>query len=393
MSRGILWCGFAVVLAAGGAAVADDNPAAKRPAAPKAKPKENPVYTDPAQADDDYAFQGEYRGWQTPSGTIRSAEAIGLQVIAEGQGKFQAVKYYGGLPGAGWKGREKYMLTGERVGNRVELLGEQADIVVADGVATILDHKGKRIGELQRVERTSPTMGAAPPPGAIVLFNGGPTEHFINPKLSPDGYLLAGTDTKGAWNDFRLHGEFRLPYKPEARGQDRGNSGFYLQGRYEVQVLDSFGLEGIENECGALYKTRRPNLNMCLPPLQWQTYDLEFHAPKFDADGKKVQDMRITIWHNGVPIHMNQPIPNKTGAGKPEAPEPLPIKLQDHGNPVVYRNLWLVDLSQPTSGSANLPLPPSGPPVPITFYPPYPYPAPPPVQVTAGWIAIAPFAP
>lgn len=347
--------------------------------------KDGPVYLDPAAADADYALQGEYRGWQAPVGSIRSAEAIGLHVVALGDGKFEAVKFYGGLPGAGWRGRERYPLQGTRAGNRLELLGEQADVVVQDGVATVLNHQGKRIGELQRLERISPTMGAAPPPGAIVLFDGRSTEHWINAKLSPEGHLLAGADTKGAWNHFRLHGEFRLPYKPEARGQNRGNSGFYLQGRYEVQVLDSFGLEGVENECGALYRTRRPNLNMCLPPLQWQTYDMEFHAPTFDADGRKLQDMRITVWHNGVVIHQNQPIPNKTGAGKPEAPDPLPIKLQDHGNPVVYRNLWLVDLSQPRSGSAPLPIPPSGPPTPVTFYPPYPYPSPPPVQVAAGY--------
>lgn len=351
--------------------------------------KDGPVYTSRAAADADYAFQGEYRGWYTPVRSIRSAEAVGLHVIALGNGKFQAVKFYGGLPGAGWTGGQRYQLEGERIGDRVELRGDTADVVIAGGLATLLNHQGERIGELRRIERESPTMGAAPPPGAIVLFDGHGTEQFVNAKLSDDGYLLAGADTKGAWNHFRLHGEFRLPYKPEARGQNRGNSGFYLQGRYEVQVLDSFGLEGVENECGALYKTLRPKLNMCLPPLQWQTYDMEFHAPTFDASGRKVQDMRITVWHNGVAIHQNQPIPNKTGAGKPEAPEPLPIKLQDHGNPVVYRNLWLVDLSQPTSASATLPIPVSAPPVPITQYPPYPYPLP----VSNGWIVVGPVYP
>jgi hypothetical protein len=351
--------------------------------------KDGPVYTDPLAADADFALQGEYRGWQTPVGSIRSAEAIGLQVVALGDGRFEAVKFYGGLPGAGWRGRERYPLSGERVGDRLELLGEQADIVVSGGVATILTHNGQRIGELRRVERLSPTLGAAPPPGAIVLFDGRPSDQLVEPKLSPSGDLLAGTETRGAWNHFRLHGEFRLPYKPLARGQARGNSGFYLQGRYEVQVLDSFGLEGVENECGSLYRTRRPNLNMCLPPLQWQTYDMEFHAPTFDAEGRKVEDMRITVWHNGVVIHQEQSIPGKTGAGKPEGPTPLPIKLQDHGNPVVFRNLWLVDLEQPASGLSPLPIPPSGPPAPIAFYPPYPYPPPPPVQVAGGWITIA----
>ncbi|MCA9078898.1 MAG: DUF1080 domain-containing protein, partial [Planctomycetaceae bacterium] len=160
--------------------------------------------------------------------------------------------------------------------------------------------------------------------------------------------------------------EFRIPYKPMARGQGRGNSGFYLQSRYEVQVLDSFGLEGIENECGALYRTRRPAFNMCLPPLQWQTYDIDFSPAKFDAQGNKTRNMRISVWHNGVLIHDRADIPNKTGAGKPEGPEPLITKLQDHGNPVVYRNLWMIDRTQPGTESISwLRLPPQGPPVPI----------------------------
>ena len=156
---------------------------------------------------------------------------------------------------------------------------------------------------------------------------------------------MAGTETTQTYTDFQLHAEFRLPFKPEARGQARGNSGFYLQSRYEVQVLDSFGLEGVENECGALYKTRRPDFNMCYPPLSWQTYDLDLTSPRFDAQGNKLADMRITVWQNGVMIHNNVEIPNKTGGGAQEGPTPLPTKLQDHGNPVVYRNIWLIDTS------------------------------------------------
>ncbi|MFV0446220.1 MAG: DUF1080 domain-containing protein [Planctomycetaceae bacterium] len=360
----------------------------------KPKPNDGPVYTDPDAVDTDYAFQGEYRGWQRPLKSVRSTESVGLHVIALGNGEFQGVKYYGGLPGAGWQQDGRYLLNGKLRGQRVELLGDQSDIVIENGVATLLTHQGERIGELQRVERVSPTLGAAPPPGAIVLFDGSNTNQFVDAKLTPDGLLMAGTDTNGAWNDFRLHGEFRLPYKPQARGQSRGNSGFYLQNRYEVQVLDSFGLEGIENECASVYKTRRPNINMCLPPLQWQTYDMEFHAPRFDASGKKVQDMTITLWHNGVLVHNNQPIPNKTGAGKQEAPEPLPIKLQDHANPVVYRNIWLVDLAPSVSGNASpLPISATSGPTPIAWYPPYPYPPPLPVTMANGSLVLLPFAP
>lgn len=366
------------------AVAADAPPVAKPPAAAKpAKPakdpkanKDGPVFTDPQQADDDFRFQGEYRGYQAPvSGSVRSAEAIGLQVIALGRGEFRAVKYYGGLPGAGWRKPDRFELNGQRTGQLVELRGEQYDIILDGRNASIVTPGGKVVGQLRRVERVSPTMGAAPPPGAIVLFDGQSTDQFVGAKLSPEGWLLAGTATKGAWSDFRLHGEFRIPYKPEARGQARGNSGFYLQGRYEVQVLDSFGLEGVENECAAIYTKRRPDTNMCLPPLQWQTYDIEFHAAKFDANGQKVSDMRISVWHNGVLVHNNIDMPTKTGAGKPEGPAPLPTLLQDHANPVVYRNLWLVDLSAP-GPSGSLPIPPSGAPVPIALRPPYPFPGP-----------------
>nr|QMS48206.1 putative large multi-functional protein [uncultured bacterium] len=98
----------------------------------------------------------------------------------------------------------------------------------------------------------------------------------------------------------------------------------------------------MNNECGALYKLRAPDVNMCLPPLQWQTYDIDFHAARFEGD-TKVDDARLSVWQNGVPIHWNVAIANKTGAGQAEGPDPLPILLQDHGNPVVFRNLWLIE--------------------------------------------------
>ena len=126
------------------------------------------------------------------------------------------------------------------------------------------------------------------------------------------------------------------------RGQARGNSGVYIQQRYEVQILDSFGLEGVENECGGLYTQTRPDLNMCLPPLAWQTYDIWFTPPQFDDDGKKTANARITALHNGYLIHHHREITAKTGGGKAEGPQPLPINLQDHGNPVMFRNIWIV---------------------------------------------------
>ncbi len=328
--------------------------------------KDGPVYTDLNEVDSDYAFQGEYRGWQRSRPSARSSEPVAIQVIALGEGKFAATKYYGGLPGEGWFGGTRYEMTGEMTGDVVTLHSEEYDVIVEKESAMIMTRDGRRAGELQKTRRVSPTMGARPPEGAVVLFDGTNTSHFKNGKMTKDGLLMAGTETKVGYQSFRLHAEFRLPYKPMARGQGRGNSGFYLQSRYEVQVLDSFGLEGVENECGALYKTRRPDFNMCLPPLVWQTYDIDLSSPKFDKDGNKTENMRISVWHNGVLIHNNVEIPHKTGAGKPEAPSPLPTKLQDHGNPVVYRNLWIVpktESSENDRGWVKLPI--QAPPVPV----------------------------
>ncbi len=146
------------------------------------------------------------------------------------------------------------------------------------------------------------------------------------------------------WN-YRLHLEFRSPFMPNYTGQSRGNSGVYNLCRYEVQVLDSYGLEGKDNECGGIYKIAAPLVNMCAPPMQWQSYDITFTAPKFDKKGKKIANARITVIQNGVKIHDNLELPFPTaGAFIPDESKPAGIFLQDHGDPVQYRNIWIVDL-------------------------------------------------
>jgi Domain of Unknown Function (DUF1080) len=196
-----------------------------------------------------------------------------------------------------------------------------------------------------------------PPEGAIVLFDGKSLENWVKTdgksppswKLLDDGVMEAkggNIITKQKFDGaFKLHVEFRVPYMPDARGQARGNSGVYLQGRYEVQVLDSYGLDSKDNDCGAIYEVAAPLVNACKAPTVWQSYDIEFHAPKCD-NGKKVEPARVTVYQNGIKIQDDTKIPvNNTRAGLGGDPcEPGPIMLQDHGNPVQYRNIWLVEL-------------------------------------------------
>ena len=154
-----------------------------------------------------------------------------------------------------------------------------------------------------------------------------------------------GIISKRTFTDHKLHVEFRTPFEPKKRGQGRGNSGVYLQGRYEVQVLDSYGLEGRSNECGGVYGVGAPRVNMCAPPLQWQTYDITFTAPRFDQGGKLLKHARMTVVHNGVLIHDNVEVPRPTTAcWDRNITEPGGLHLQDHGNRVRYRNIWAVEV-------------------------------------------------
>lgn len=322
-------------------------------------PKRPSAVISPDEADDDFAFQGEYLGsaWDAVCCRWRT---FGLQIVAQGDEQFIAAGYWGGLPGYGWRGGERLAFIGKRAESLLSLHGERFAVSVRQTnghVAAVLADPGTSTGNgggndacwgrLRKVERHSSTLGARPPRGAVVLFDGTNTEGFQNARMTADGLLEVGADFADAYGDYFLHLEFRLPYMPRARGQGRGNSGVYLQSRYEVQILDSFGLEGKDNECGGLYKYLAPRINMCLPPLAWQTYDIHFRSPRFDSAGNKICPARLTVCHNGVVIHHNVAVERKTGAGREESPELFPIKLQNHGNPVHFRNIWLVDYGKP----------------------------------------------
>ena len=211
--------------------------------------------------------------------------------------------------------------------------------------------------KVARAEDKVDVRPTPPPPGAVVLFDGTSLDSWqgVDGKTPAPWRLVdgggmqvdgGGIRTKKLLDGhFKLHVEFRVPYLPTAKGQARGNSGVYLQGRYEVQILDSYGLDSKDNDCGGIYEVAKPRVNACKAPTVWQSYEIDFHAPVF-KDGKKLEPARVTVVHNGQTIHLDQPIPvDNTRAGLGGDPsQPGPIMLQDHGNPVQYRNIWLVPL-------------------------------------------------
>jgi hypothetical protein len=292
----------------------------------------------------DYRLQGEYAGL-----------GRGVQVVALGDGNFEASTIPGGLPGAGGNTRGRIMVKGTAQGESATFQFPDGWLQVESETATWYRHDNTLVGSLNKVRRQSPTLNLAPPSSAERLFVDGQIGELDSAKLSPEeGFLMRGAITKTPVQDFRLHVEFRTPFTPKGKGQGRGNSGLYIQRRYEVQILDSFGhFDGDASECGGLYKQQPASVNMALPPMTWQTYDIWFRQAKFDETGRKITPATITVVHNGVTIHDHYAIVTKTGAGQLEGPQGLPLLFQDHGDDVVYRNVWLVHgETLPESGSS-----------------------------------------
>lgn len=235
---------------------------------------------------------------------------------------------------------------------------------------------------LTKVERPSPRLGAIPPAGAIVLFDGTGFDHWIGIennneikaitwKLVGDGAMevaptleehafATSIGTKQAYHDYHLHLEFRLPLFADVIGQSRGNSGIIFEDYafVELQVLDSYGLPGYYDECGGMYKVSAPQVNMCRPPLQWQSYDIIYHGAQYAPDGKLVHGPVLTVDHNGKRVQTSLEIPVSEGAinrrlQDPDSRMPGRIRLQNHGDPVQYRNIWLKKLPALENPSAR----------------------------------------
>ena len=201
---------------------------------------------------------------------------------------------------------------------------------------------------LNKTIRKSPTLGQKPPPSAIVLFDGsnmkewtGGSIHKKFATLMPEPSDLM---SRRKFHNYTAHLELLLPYQPAYRSQDRGNSGFYQVHHYEIQILDSFGMDGAHNESGGIYSHKGSDVNMCLPPLVWQTVDVEF-TNAVVKDGRKIKDAVITVHHNGVVIHDKFEIPGKSKYGTRshlQLGNPGPFMLQNHREPLQFRNIWVL---------------------------------------------------
>jgi hypothetical protein len=197
-----------------------------------------------------------------------------------------------------------------------------------------------------------------PPSDALVLFDGKDLSHWVQKKDgSPakwtvaDGYMevapkTGDVQTKEAFGDCQLHVEFREPDPPKGEDQDRGNSGVFLMGLFEIQVLDSYNSKTYaDGQAAAVYGQYPPLVNASRPPGQWQTYDIIWHGPRFDSDGKLTRPARVTVIHNGVLVQDDVEPTGPTGHHvRPPykaGPDKLPLALQDHNHPVRYRNIWI----------------------------------------------------
>jgi len=300
-------------------------------------------------------YEGTYHAdqWQTTKASAK--------VIAEGPGYYRVVVQAESLaPG---EPTAQFEIYGVQQGTRVNLFGRANaahwhGTIAGDKLVADPGYYGMDV-ELRKAVRKSPSEGAPPPAEAVVLlpfspgqapdisaWNGGPWKPQGDGSLQCDPGKGSIT-TKRSFGDMKLHVEFWLPLMADSFGQGRANSGVIINNIYEIQVLDSFGLVPSTGDCAAIYSQTRPKVNACFPPEQWQTYDITFRGPRMNPDGSVREKARVTVEHNGIKVQDDIPIDGATAGhepGKPPANAATgPLQLQDHGNRVRYRNVWLVE--------------------------------------------------
>src|SRR5215470_10622124 len=243
--------------------------------------------------------------------------------------------------------------------------GSNLEVDVGDGGWGALSHghlavQAEGAEVFYRSLEVRPLAYLTAPPDAVVLFDGSTVDAWMGPDGGTPGWTVDGgvlevvpfsgdLRTRDAYGDARLHLEFQVPATPTSEAhEDRGNSGVYLQGRYEVQILDSFGLDAGPFDCGAVYGVNPPEVNEAFPPGIWQSYDIVFRAPTWDG-GTKAAPARMTVVWNGSVVQQDTEVPGPTRLGDPESPDAGPIRLQDHWNKVRYRNIWLQPLAPEAS--------------------------------------------
>jgi hypothetical protein len=297
--------------------------------------------------DSAYWLQGEYLGAFEQGATKRT---VGAQVSTSGEGQFRLLIYQGGLPGNGWIGGSAVdAYTAKLEGKRLLFAaGDHLKFLVEDRRMTVMrPSEGSTVlkGVLERVVRDSPTLGLAPPPEATVLFDGSGLDSWRDTAaITEDSLLVQGASTREAFGDLFIHIEYLLPVWPAGTA----NSGVYVQNRYEVQIYGSYGMwpVGVHHD-GALYNFRKPDVKATRPPLQWQTFDILFRAPRFDEAGRKTDHARISVLHNGSLVHHDVELPGGTGAGanRPEVAR-AELHLQRHSGPGFFRNVWVIKDAQ-----------------------------------------------
>ena len=301
-------------------------------------------------------FIGAYEGTYRASG--RDPYPAKGQVINIGRGIYKVKVGFGVNDGTQQYGYVE--IHGEAHGPRLRASGYSNDAhwtgSVRDGELMVKhdDHYGGTF-TMTKVIHHSPTEGLKPPKDAVVILpyeEGKPTnlDALTNQKwiVQPDGSMqVKGGEgdqkTKAEFGDCTVHLEFKLAHMPDKSGQSRSNSGIYMQDRYETQVLDSFGLMSGSGDCGGIYEQAIPLVNACYPPGQWQTYDIEFKAATFNADGSVKTYPVHTVRLNGVLVQDGHVFEKVTGGAVSDTVvAKAPIRLQDHGDPVQFRNFWVV---------------------------------------------------